>query len=130
MENNKVAIWLLRLAICVSLAYPAIDAFLDPIVWVSFVPRWTKNIVNGEAFLFAFSTFEILLILWLISGKKLFGAAIVSAILMFLITILNFVAFDIVFRDVGLGLAALALATLTKPKAEPSQPAKIYDSRN
>lgn len=111
--NQTLAKWLLRLAVSVSLAYAAMAAFLNPIAWTGFIPAWIKQIIDAKAFLFVFSAFEILLVLWLVYGKKLFLAAIVSAALIFLITIFNLNAMEIVFRDIGLGLAALALAILS-----------------
>lgn len=114
MNNQKWAIFLLRLGLAIAFVYPSIAGYLDPIAWSGFIPYWIKTIVPGRTFLLFFAVFEMLLAFWLLSGKKTYWASLVSAALMFLITVFNLSAFEIVFRDISLGLAALALALLTK----------------
>lgn len=116
MFKKNLASWLLRLGLALALIYPAIGDFLNPIAWLAFVPVWARNIFGGEKFLDIFAIFEILLALWLIWGKKLRWSSLICAALMFAITIFNLASFEIVFRDISLGLAALALAALYRNK--------------
>lgn len=73
-----------------------------------------RSLAPEPLLLSSFSLFEVLLGLWLLSGKKLFYAAGISAMVFSGITIFNLGALDIVFRDVGLFFAALALALLAR----------------
>jgi len=112
------AILFLRIGLAITLIYPAFGALLNPIAWSGFVPFWIKTVVDVKIFLFLFSFFEIVLVGWLVWGKKLYFASLIFAGLMFAITIFNLAAFEIIFRDIGLGFAALALAVLTRNKIE------------
>ena len=118
MSKKNLASWLLRLGLALALLYPAIGKFFHPFVWISFVPLWVRHIFGGEKFLDIFAIFELLLAFWLLWGKKLRWAALVCAALMFAITIFNLASFEILFRDVSLGLAALALAVMSGNKEE------------
>ena len=113
-RSNKLAIGLLRAVLVMTIAYPVVAAFSTPIAWMGFVPLWIGQFIDRKVFLLIFNIFESLLVIWLIWGRKLYYAAIISAVLMFAIVIVNLVSFEIVFRDIGLGLAALALAVLVK----------------
>ena len=63
-----------------------------------------------------FSAGEVLLALWIISGWRLYLAALISMLALLGITVTNLAVLDVTFRDVGLAAAALALAFLTMPK--------------
>ena len=71
-----------------------------------------RNIIDGNILLVFHHIFNIVLALWLLSGKKIFYAAILSSVAIFFITLFNLGAFDIVFRDIGLLFAAIALAVM------------------
>ena len=110
MEKEKLVSLFLRLGLAFSFFYAAIASFVNPEVWIGFFPEFLRNI-NGIATVF--SIYELILGGWLLSGKKVFYAAILSALTMFGIVIFNFNAMDIVFRDVSILLAAIALAVLS-----------------
>lgn len=73
----------------------------------------------AQILLTLFSVYEIILALWLLIGKQLFYAGLLSAATLIGIAAFNLGAIDIVFRDISLALSALALAVLTRNK--PSQ---------
>ena len=111
-DKSKITAFFLRLAVSIPFLYAAIAAFLDPTSWVGFLPSWIGFILPATVALNLFSVYEIALSLWLLSGKKTFYSAILSAVTLFAITFFNVGALDIVFRDVGLVLAAVALIFL------------------
>ncbi len=104
-------IFLSRLALAFVFLYAAISSLADPLSWVGFFPAWVGASNYSLAF---FSIGEGLLALWLISGKKGFYAAIAAAVVLAVIVLTNLESMIIVFRDVGLFLAALSLAVLEK----------------
>jgi uncharacterized membrane protein len=110
MESNKLASLLLRLGIAFSLIYVGIVSFVNPSSWIGFIPSF----LQGSTLLIVFSVYEIALGLWLLWGKKIFYASVLTALTMFFIVIFNLGAFDIVFRDLTIMLAAIALAVLTR----------------
>ena len=106
----------LRIGISFSFLYAGISAFLDPLSWAGFIPTFILDVVKQEIALGIHSTFNILLGIWLLSDRWAFYAAVVSSIALFSIVILNLNSMLIVFRDITILLAALALAVLTNKK--------------
>ncbi len=115
MANSKLVSFLLRAGLAVVFLYAGIASLLDPISWVGYIPAWLREIVPAETFLLVHAVGEIILALWLLSGKRAFEAAIVSALAMAGIIIFNLNLLDVVFRDFAILVMALALAVLAKP---------------
>ena len=101
---------LLRLGLAFSFIYVAISSFLNPSSWIGFFPGFLQK----DNILTAFSVYEIILGIWILSGKKLFYSSILAGLTLFGIIISNFGAFDIVFRDITILFMAIALALLSR----------------
>ncbi|MDP3995252.1 MAG: DoxX family protein [bacterium] len=101
--------FLIRLALAFAFAYVGIASFTNPGLWAGFVPTFVSSIIPVETFLKIHGVGQIILALWLLSGKKQAWSGLVAAAALFGIALFNLSAWDIVFRDVSLGLAALAL---------------------
>jgi uncharacterized membrane protein YphA (DoxX/SURF4 family) len=108
-SKQKWVALLLRVGLASVFAYAAISSFVTPSDWVGFLPRFALHIGSTEVLLKLFSSFEIMLALWLLSGKLVKYAALVSAVLLAGIVVLNPKLLPITFRDVGLAFAAAAL---------------------
>lgn len=113
-EKNQLASFFLRSGLGIVFLYAAIASFLTPTSWAGFFPAWMAALLPVNILLILFSLFEILLALWLFSAYKAPYAGIVAAVILFLITVFNVQELDIVFRDVALLFAALALVLLHK----------------
>lgn len=103
-----------RFGIGFTFLYAAISGFLNPNAWIGFLPNFLTFIASKETLLPIFGVYEILLALWLFSNRKIFYAAILSALTAGGIVVFNLGALDIVFRDIAIIFASLALAILTK----------------
>jgi len=112
MDREYLAKFFLRTGLAVVFLYAAIAAFLDPTTWIGYLP----TVFRAPIVLMVFSSCEIILALWLFSNKKVHAAAIISAVLMAAIVIANLAVLDVVFRDIAIFLAALALVVLSKEK--------------
>ena len=113
MTKQKVALILLRIGLAFVFFYAALASFLNPVDWVGFFPIFIRNILPAQFLLTTFSFYELILGFWLVSGKwPVLGAALAAASILGII-VFNFGAMDIIFRDVGLFFAALALAFLS-----------------
>ena len=77
-----------------------------------YVPAFVSNIIPLETFLMLFGIFEVLLSIWLLSGKFTRYSGLVSAAFLICITAFNLSYFSGLFRNVALIAAAFALATL------------------
>lgn len=116
MKTEKVtrsAPFLLRLGLAFTFAYAAIASFYAQQNWAGFFPRPLVDLVPIGILLAVFSIYELALAAWLLSNRKTFYAACLSALTLVGIIVFNFGALDIVFRDAGLFFAAAALAALS-----------------
>ncbi len=104
----------LRLGLAFVFIYVAVSAFFYPEIWIGFLPNFLGNSVTKGYFLLAHDIFGVGLGLWLLSGKKTFYAAVVASVILAAIVLTNLGSLLIVFRDVGLFFAAVALAVLSK----------------
>lgn len=113
-----IGLFVLRTGIAVVFLYAAIASILEPSSWIGFIPLWLRNltspIISTEVLLITFSVFQIVLAFWLLSGKRIKVAAIISVVTLTGIVVVNIGILDIVFRDIAIILSAIALALLSK----------------
>ena len=109
------ASFFLKIGLAFVFIYAAVSGFFDPQSWIGFVPDIGNFITRGYILLFV-DIINLTLGLWLLSGKKTFYAAVASSVVLAGITLTNLGSFLIVFRDVGLFFAAVALASLSKKR--------------
>ncbi|MEK6828952.1 MAG: hypothetical protein AABY15_02415 [Nanoarchaeota archaeon] len=106
----------LRLGLAFIFIYAAVSAFFNPESWIGFVPKFIGNTITRGYFLFVHDLINLGLGLWLLSGKKVFYAAVISCLMLAGIILSNLSSFLITFRDIGLLLAAVALAVMSYKK--------------
>lgn len=101
----------LRLGLAFVFAYAGAGMFLAPENWLGYIPLFIKSILGGytDAFLSLHAVFELILAAWLLWGKWIRWAALIAFLDLLAIIVFNLSLMDVVFRDVGLALAALAL---------------------
>ena len=107
-------IFLLRLGIAFTFLYAGISSLLNPSDWIWYIPKFVESIVPASFALTSFSIVEIILGLWLLRGKNLKLAALVSTLILAGITLVSLNVFQVTFRDVGLTLSAFALFKLSE----------------
>lgn len=113
MFQHVSAALLLRVGLGFVLLYAALSSFLEPLNWIGFFPGFLFRLgIPEELVLGGFSLYEAILGLWLLWGKKVVYPALLSAMAFGGITFFNLGAMDILFRDLGLFFAALALAKI------------------
>lgn len=113
VKSVKLASFLLRTGLGIVFLYAALASLLEPDSWIGFLPAVARKVIDPGFLLKLFSAYEILLALWLMSGKETFHAALLAAATMFAIVVQNIGLLDNLFRDVAIFFAALALAALS-----------------
>lgn len=103
---------LLRLGLAIVLAYAAISSFMSPEDWVGYLPEFVTDILNANTLLKLFSAYELVLVVWLLSGWRQEFAGLLCAATFAGIVAANFSLFQITFRDIALVFASLALTSL------------------
>ena len=111
-DYSKLTSFILRVVLAVPFLFAAIDATLQPEAWIGFMPLFFRNLLPEALLLVAFSLHQAGLTFWLLSGWKTKEAAVFAALTLLIITAANITVLEIVFRDIGLLLAAVALGVL------------------
>ncbi len=116
--QNRTATVLLRWGIAFVFFYAAVSALVHSQDWLGYFPEFLRRLfgTNQYALISLFSVYEIVLAGWLFLGKNLKLTAGLAFLSLAGITIANIQLLDVVFRDVGLALAALALYVLAGEK--------------
>jgi uncharacterized membrane protein YphA (DoxX/SURF4 family) len=107
----------LRIGLATVFAYAAYEAFLVPVNFLKYIPGFVQTIISPDLFLPVFGTMELILVVWLLVGWRVRYAAIAAFFLMAAIVTFNPAYFSILFRNIAIGFAALALALLEEVHA-------------
>lgn len=116
MKTDVLISYLLRVAIAFAFLYPPVSAYLNPTAWIWFVPDFVEIFLPKEIFLYAFSIFEILVALGVLFMKNPIIPALGAALALAAIVVIDWAAFDIVFRDISILLSAIALVLFEKER--------------
>ena len=105
---------LLRCALAISFLYPPLSALAEPNAWIGYFPAFLVALspLPAEVLLHAFGAFEVALALWLLLARSARIPALIAGAILLTITLANPAQFLVLFRDLALALAALALAFL------------------
>jgi len=106
---------LLRLATAFAFLFPALDAFLNPFSWVGYIPGFARGILPEMVLLHGFGILEIILAVWILSGRRIFWPSVAATVILLLIVVLNLNDFEVLFRDLSLAGMTLALAVMHRP---------------
>lgn len=113
-SDTNVTSWLLRIGLAVVFLYAGISSLQHPLEWVAFLPTFLTKAVAGTTLIKVFAIYELVLAIWLISGKLLKYSALLCALTLAGIVITNPSQLITTFRDIGLAFMALALIFLDR----------------
>ena len=109
--------FLLRAGIAGAFLYPPISAIADPIAWLGYFPAFVQALPTDTVILLhLFGVLEMVIALWLLWGRRIRIPAVLATVLLLAIVVFNMNTFEVLFRDVAIALAALALAFLPEPE--------------
>jgi len=106
---NKKANFLIRLAVAFAFVYAGISGFINPDTWIGYFPAWSKGFVPDTTLLIIWGIVEIAIGFWILFGKKILIPSIIATLSLAGIVVFNWNQIDIIFRDISIMLAALAL---------------------
>lgn len=118
---DKKVYLLLRIGVAFAFIYPAISSFINPTAWIGFLPAF----VATETLLFIWGVIQIILALWILSGKKIFIPSIIASLALLGVILFNFTQIDIIFRDIVIFLVTIALAIYSKPQSKSTEEASV-----
>ncbi len=109
IDNDKIANWLLRIGLAAVFLYAAVSSLQHPVVWAVFLPLFLTKLISSVTLIKFFAVYELLLVVWLLSGKYTRYAAALCAATLLGIVVTNPSQLIVTFRDVGLAMMATAL---------------------
>lgn len=113
MRIHQLSTHILQFGIAFVFIYAAIQIFLNPQGFVHYTPEIIFDFVSVNTFMYTFATLEILLSIWIISGKKMMYPSLITAGIMALVVLFNLDMFIVLFRNVAIMCGALALAGIS-----------------
>ncbi|MDB5225172.1 MAG: hypothetical protein JWL87_124 [Candidatus Adlerbacteria bacterium] len=124
---DRTAHLLLRVGVAFAFLYPALNALGNPDSWIGYFPPFLLNSgIPSELLLHGFGALEVGIAVWLLMGRNLFWPAMAATVILVSIVLFNLAQFEILFRDLAIAAASLALAanawrTRNKNPLMPSQ---------
>jgi hypothetical protein len=110
--EGRPSTWWLRLGLAFAFGYASIATLLAPEEFSayvpSFLPAWATHVA-----LRCFAAYEVGLAVAFLSGRHIHAASLLAAATLIAILAFNLDAFDVLFRNVAIASAALALASAT-----------------
>jgi len=113
LRKTNMPALLLRIGLAFVLLYAAMSQLMHPFEWTGYLPPFAIRILQPRLLVNALALYNTLLALWLLSGKWTRYAALLCTATLAGIALLNLNQLIVTFRDIGLAIAALALALLT-----------------
>src|SRR3989338_1336982 len=96
---QKAADILLRAGVAFAFLYPPIDALFDPTSWFAYFPSYIRHLAPEPLLLHGFGALEVVLALWILSGKKIFYPCLAATLILVAIVISATADFQVVFRE-------------------------------
>lgn len=110
-QRERLISIVLRSSVAVAFIYPPIAAFINPEAWLGFIPLWLRDSIPNDAlFLHLFGASELLIAGWILLGKNIRIPSILACAYLVGIVAFNWNYSDLLFRDLAIVGAALALA--------------------
>jgi uncharacterized membrane protein YphA (DoxX/SURF4 family) len=111
MEGQQRAHFVLRLGTAFAFLYPPVMAVFDPVSWFAYFPQFIQSLpLDHTLLLHGFGFIEVIIALWILSGKNIRLPAIVASLMLLAIVVFNVSQLDVVFRDIAIAAMTLALA--------------------
>lgn len=110
---------ILRIGVAFAFLYPPVSAFIDPVAWMAYFPPWSLGYVPDAMLLHSFGALEVVLGLWILSGWRIFWPCVIATCILLAIVVIDRYNFEVLFRDLSIAAAALALAIIVRDNTAP-----------
>lgn len=115
-RREKISSLILRLGLAFAFIYAGVAGFIDPNSWIGWFPPFARGFVPDTTLLAIWGVFEIVLALWILSGKNIFWPSLVASLSLAGLILTNLSQMDVIFRDVTILAVAVALAIANFPE--------------
>ena len=108
---SSTAHLLLRIGAAFAFLYPPVAALLDPVSWLAYFPSFIRDLpIPPDVLLHGFGVIEVIIALWILSGKNIFIPSTLATLMLLGIVLFNWSQLDVLFRDLSLAALTAALA--------------------
>ncbi len=125
--RTDAASWFLRGGLAFVFVYAAATSLADPEAAATYFPRQIPTDLVVGVLLPAFAVYEVVLAVGLLTSRFAHATAVLAAATLAGIIVVNADAFDVLFRNVAIACAALALAAQSRPAGQPRPALKTSD---
>jgi uncharacterized membrane protein YphA (DoxX/SURF4 family) len=108
-RTTNVTSWLLRIGLALVFLYAGVASLQHPLEWAGFLPHFLTRAFTATVLIKGFALYELVLAVWLVSGRLRKYSSLVCAMTLAGIVITNPSQLITTFRDIGLVCMALAL---------------------
>lgn len=115
MEREKLFNFLLRAGVAFSFIFPPVNALFDPDSWIGYFPKFISGVIPDAVLLHGFGAIEIIIAVWILSGRKIFIPSAAAAAMLVAIVAFNSGNFQVLFRDLSIAAMSLSLAVINAP---------------
>lgn len=115
-SSTRRARVLLQVGLAAVFLYAGISSLKTPSDWVGYLPAYMTKAISAFTLVKVFAFYELILAGWLLSSKYLKPAALLSALTLGSILVVNPHQLIVTFRDIGLVFMALSLMMLASDK--------------
>jgi len=112
MTAERFANLVLRGGTAFAFLYPPINAIFDPYAWIGYFPLFVKGYVPDEVLLHTFGVIEVILALWILSGRRIFWPSTVATAMLLGIVVFNPTNFQVLFRDLAIAAMPFSLVVI------------------
>jgi hypothetical protein len=117
MLRNSIINLVLKIGLCISLLFTALASFVTPDLVISKWPKFIANRISEQNIAEFTGLFSIVLIVWILSGKKKFSSSLVTGICIGLTIVANMTTYvPFVFSILPLLCISIALALRYYPR--------------
>lgn len=115
-RTEKLAQLVLRAGVAFAFLYPPISALMQPAAWIGYFPSFMYGYVPDAVLLHGFGLIEVVIALWILSGRRIFWPAAAATAMLAAIVVMHPDEFIVLFRDVSIAAASLFLALEALPE--------------
>ena len=109
--DRSVPYLILRIGVAFAFLYPPYAALIDSYSWLAYFPGFVHSWdINQLLLLHGFGILEVVIALWLLSGYRIVIPATLATLMLLGIVVFSWADLDVLFRDLSIAAASLALA--------------------
>ncbi len=102
----------LRFGVAFSFLYAAYSGFMNPNDWIGYFPSFVQSFGSIETIIKIWEVVEIILGVWLISGKYIIASSSIATLLLLSVVVFNIPQMEVVFRDISIAAMSFALVIM------------------